>query len=144
MAAPYPLVTFHFLVEWGGTRVSFTEVTGLSTDVDKIDYRSGDSPAFHVTKLSGLQKYSDITLKRGMVTSDNEFFQWLTNVKMNIPDRRTITIKLLDETHSPVFTWTVANAWPMKVEGPAFNATTSSFAVESVTLVCESFVLEAN
>ncbi|TXK23522.1 phage tail protein, partial [Pontibacter qinzhouensis] len=27
--ADYPLPKFHFLVEWGGSKVGFTEVTGL-------------------------------------------------------------------------------------------------------------------
>ncbi|MEO5642806.1 MAG: phage tail protein [Bacteroidia bacterium] len=141
----YPLVTFHFQVEWGGTRIGFTDVTGLTKEIEKIEYREGNSPAYHVTKMAGMEKFStDITLKRGQFRGDNEFWQWLNLVTLNKPDRRTIIIKLLDETHAPVFTWTVANAFPIKVEGPAFKSIDNSFSTESITITFESYTVEAN
>jgi phage tail-like protein len=140
----YPLPVFHFQVEWGGTRIGFTEVTGLTHEVQAIEYREGVSPQYFVTKMSGMQKYNNITLKRGQFRGDNEFFQWLNAVNLNKPDRRTITIKLLDETHAPVFTWTVSNAWPCKVEGPSLKSTGNEVSMESCELCCESWVLEAN
>jgi hypothetical protein len=36
-----PLPVFHFLVEWGGTRVGFTEVSGLEEEIGIIEYREG-------------------------------------------------------------------------------------------------------
>ena len=39
-----PLPVFHFLVEWGGARVGFTEVSGLTDEVVVIEYREGSSP----------------------------------------------------------------------------------------------------
>ncbi len=44
MAATYPLVKFHFLVDWGGTNVGFTEVSGLDIETELIEYRQGASP----------------------------------------------------------------------------------------------------
>lgn len=32
MANDYPLPGFHFMVEWGGTNVGFSEVTGLNME----------------------------------------------------------------------------------------------------------------
>lgn len=138
---PYPLVTFHFQVEWGGTRVGFTEVTGFTDEVEKIDYREGNSPEFFVTKMSGMRKYGNCTMKRGVFKGDDEFWVWLTNVQMNKPERRDITVKLLDETHQPVITWNISKGWPSKVEGPSFKSVDNSFAVESITLEYESFTV---
>ena len=41
--AEYPLPKFHFRVEWGGASMNFTEVTGLTIEVEKIEYRHGNS-----------------------------------------------------------------------------------------------------
>lgn len=140
----YPVPVFHFQVEWGGTRIGFTEVSGLTSEVQPIEYREGNDPTYHVIKMSGMRKFNNITLKRGQYRGDNEFWQWLNTVALNKPERRTIQIKLLDETHNPIFTWTVANSWPCKIDGPAFKSTGNEVATESIELCCESWELEAS
>lgn len=142
MAVAYPLSAFHFQVEWGGTRIGFTEVTGLSVELQTIDYREGNSLEYQVTKMPGIPQYSNITLKRGVFRKDNEFFQWLNTVKMNNIDRREITISLLDEEHNPVMVWKVKDAWACKVEGPSLNSTGNEVAVESIELCHEGLTVE--
>lgn len=142
MAATYPVSTFHFQVEWGGTRIGFTEVSGLSVELQSIDYREGSALEYQVTKMPGIPQYSNITLKRGVYRSDNEFFQWLNTVKMNNIDRRDITISLLNEEHEPVMAWKVKEAWACKVEGPSLNSTGNEVAVESIELCHEGLVIE--
>ena len=143
MAANYPVSGFHFQVEWGGTRIGFTEVSGLTVELQTIDYREGSSLEYQVTKMSGIPQYSNITLKRGIFRADNEFFQWLNSVKMNNIDRRELTISLLDEEHNPVMVWKVKDAWPCKVEGPSLNSTGNEVAVESIDLCHEGLSIEA-
>ena len=41
MAQNYPLPKFHFSVQWGGTNIGFTEVTGLNIETKVIEYRDG-------------------------------------------------------------------------------------------------------
>ena len=41
MANTYPLPAFHFIVDWGGSNVGFTEVTGLTYEIQAIEYRDG-------------------------------------------------------------------------------------------------------
>ncbi len=62
----YPMTAFHFRVEWGGTLIGFSEVTGLNIEVQPIEYRDGLSPEYSVIKMPGLKKYGNITLKRGV------------------------------------------------------------------------------
>jgi phage tail-like protein len=83
MAQSYPLSLFHFQVEWGGSRIGFTEVSGLTIELQPIEYREGSAQEYQVTKMPGIPQYSNITLKRGISTSDNEFFQWLATVRQN-------------------------------------------------------------
>src|SRR5450759_2314927 len=104
--ANYPMPKFHFSVEWApGTKMGFTEVTGLTMESDVIEYREGSSPEFHKIKQPGLQKLSNITLKRGTFQSDIGFHDWMETISMNTVKRRDVTIKLLNEKHEPVFTW---------------------------------------
>jgi phage tail-like protein len=142
MATTYPLSAFHFQVEWGGTRIGFTEVSGLSVELQTIDYREGSSPEYHVTKMPGIPQFSSITLKRGIFTADNEFFQWLSTVKLNSIERRDLTISLLNEEHAPVVTWKIKDAFPTKVEGPSLNSTGNEAAVESIELAHEGLSVE--
>jgi len=73
MATKYPLPVFHFRVEWGGTSISFSEVSGLNMETQVIEYRDGLSPDYSTVKMPGMQKYGNITLKRGAMQGDNEF-----------------------------------------------------------------------
>lgn len=142
MAINYPVTVFHFQVEWGGTRIGFTEVSGMTVELQTIDYREGDAPEYQVTKMPGIPQYSNITLKRGIYRSDNEFFQWLNTVRKNKITRRDITISLLNEEHEAIVTWKVKEAWPCKVEGPTLNSTGNEVAVESIELCHEGLTVE--
>src|SRR5450432_1623983 len=71
----YPLPKFHFMVEWGGTRLGFTEVSGLSFETEVIEYREGSSKIYNRTKQPGLTKDNDITLKRGVFLGDFELYE---------------------------------------------------------------------
>ncbi len=142
--AEYPLPKFHFQVEWGGTKIGFTEVTGLEVTTDVIEYRDGASPEYHKIKMPGMQKYSNITLKRGKFKGDNEFYQWWNTVQLNQIERRDITISLLNEVHEPVFVWKVRNAWPIKVNATDLKADAGTeVAIETLELVHEGLTMEA-
>jgi phage tail-like protein len=140
--AKYPSLVFHFRVEWGGTSVSFTEVSGLTQELQAVDYRTGDSPDYSMVKMPGLRKYNNITLKRGITKSDNEFFLWLNTVKLNEIERRDITVSLLNEKHEPVMVWLAHNAFPVKVEGPGLKASGNEVAIESIEIAHEGLVLQ--
>ena len=139
---PYPLPVFHFRVEWGGTQLAFSEVTGLNIEVQPIEYRDGLSPEFSVVKMAGLKKFGNITLKRGVFAEDNEYHDWLNAVKMNKPERRDIIINLLDEEHNPVMTWKVVNAWPTKITSPDLKASGNETAIETLEIAHEGIVVE--
>jgi phage tail-like protein len=142
MATEYPIVKFHFQVEWGGTKIGFTEVSGLDVETEVVEYRHGASPEYFKTKMPGMQKYSNITLKRGTFSSDNEYFAWWNTVKLNTIERRDITISLLNEEHSPVVVWKVKNAWPTKIQSTDLKADGNEVAIESMELVHEGLSIQ--
>lgn len=142
MATEYPIVKFHFQVEWGGTKIGFTEVSGLDVETEVVEYRHGASPEYFKTKMPGMQKYSNITLKRGTFASDNEYFAWWNTVKLNTIERRDITISLLNEEHVPVIVWKVKNAWPTKIQSTDLKADGNEVAIESMELVHEGLSIQ--
>ena len=146
--ADYPLPKFHFQVEWGGTKIGFSEVSGLDVETDLIEYRDGASKEYTNLKMPGMQKYSNITLKRGVFQSDNEFYEWWDEAKLfegnSAPFRRDIIISLLNESHEPVVTWKVKKAWALKVQSTDLNAGNSETAIETLEIVHEGLVIEYN
>jgi phage tail-like protein len=138
----YPLPKFHFQVEWGGTRIGFTEVSGLTTETDVIEYREGANPEYHKTKMPGMQKFGNITLKRGTFNSDNEYFAWWNTVRLNQIERRDMTISLLNENHEPVMVWKVKNAWPSKVQSTDLKSDGNEVAIETLEIVHEGLRID--
>ena len=138
----YPLPKFHFQVEWGGTRIGFTEITGLDVETEVIEYREGSMPEYSKTKMPGMQKFSNITLKRGVFATDNEFYDWWNEVALNTIERRDITISLLNESHEPVMVWKVKQAWPTKVQSTDLKADGNETAIETLELAHEGLILQ--
>ena len=138
-----PLTGFHFTVKWSDDdeNVSFSEVSGLSVSTTPIEYREGANKEYTTFKMPGLKKYDNVTLKRGSMATDNGFYDWFNTIANNTVERRDITISLLNETHEPVVTWSLKNAFPIKYDGGSLNASDGQVLVESVELAYESFTV---
>lgn len=135
--AAYPLPKFHFIVQWGGERVGFTEVTGLDIQVEPIEYREGNSPEYSKIKMPGMLKYSNITLKRGSIVADSDFYKWINTTSLNTVERRDIIISLLNEEHSPVISWKAKNAFAIKVQASDLKSDGNEVAIETLELAHE-------
>src|SRR6185295_18841929 len=136
-----PFGAFNFLVEIDNvTLAGFSECSGLNTQTDPIEYRNGDTD-ITVTKLPGLKKFGNITLKRGF-TNKRELWEWRKKVLDGKTDRQSGSIVLLKEDRTEALRWNFAGAWPTKWEGPAFNAKTNEVAIETLEFVCENIDLE--
>jgi phage tail-like protein len=140
--AEYPIPKFHFQVEWGGSRIGFTEVSGLDISTEVIEYRDGASPEYSKVKMPGQRKFSNITLKRGTFAGDNQFYEWFNTVNLNQIERRDLTISLLNENHEPVVVWKVKNAWPTKVTPTDLKADGNEVALETLELVHEGLTIQ--
>lgn len=138
----YPIPKFHFQVDWKDIKMQFTEVTGLAVETEAIEYRQGASPEYSKIKMPGLQKYGNITLKRGTFKGNNEFFAWWNTVSLNTIERRDVTISLLNEKHEPVVVWKIKNAWPSKVQSTELKADGNEVAIETIELVHEGLTIQ--
>jgi phage tail-like protein len=135
--ATYPLPKFHFQVQWGGVRIGFTEVTGLDMQVEAIEYREGSSPEYSKIKMPGMHKFSNITMKRGTIQGDSDFYKWMNTINLTVVERRDIVISLLNESHEPVMTWKAKNAFPVKVQASDLKSDGNEVAIETLELAHE-------
>lgn len=135
--ATYPLPKFHFQVQWGGERIGFTEVTGLDMQVEAIEYREGSSPEYSKIKQPGMHKFSNITLKRGTMAGDSDFYKWINEISLTKVTRRDIVISLLNETHAPVMTWKAKQAFPVKLQASDLKSDGNEVAIETLELAHE-------
>lgn len=135
----YPMTSLHFEVKWGDSNntVSFSEVSGLTMESEPIEYRGGGEVSLTPRKIPGLKKYGNVTLKRGIISEENGFWEWWNTIQSGTVERRTVTVSLLNEEHDPVMNWEIADAWPTKVEGPGLNATGNEIAVETLEFAHE-------
>ena len=140
----YPLPKFYFKVDWGGTRIGFTEVSGLDMSTDPIEYREGSSKEYWKTKMPGMQKFSNVILKRGVFESDNDYFTWYNTIALNTVTRRDVTISLLDETTKPVVVWSLKNAWPIKLTFTDLKSDGNEVAIETMEVAHEGLTIAFN
>ncbi|OGB25273.1 MAG: phage tail protein [Burkholderiales bacterium RIFCSPLOWO2_02_FULL_57_36] len=139
--AVWPLPKFYFQVKWDSQVMSFQEVSGLDIQSEEIKYRHGDSPEFSVIKMPGLKKVGNVTMKKGVFKSDNKFWDWFNQIKMNTIKRVPVTISLLDEAGAPTMVWTLANAWPTKITGTDLKAEGNEASIETIEIVHEGLTI---
>ena len=144
MSNTYPLPKFHFSVDWGGTNIGFSEVSGLNIENKPIEYRDGVSPEYSKIKMPRMTEFGNITFKRGVFKGDNEFYQWLDTISLNKVERRDLTLSLLNENHEPVVTWKIKNAFPVKVTSTDLKADGSEVAIEQLDVAHEGLTIEYN
>lgn len=131
-----PYRGFNFLVEIDGiTQAGFQECSGLDSQTASVDYREGGE-ANHVRKLTGLNTFSAISLKRGITDSD-ELWKWRLTAVEGKTERKNGSIVLLDEKGAEKLRWNFSSAWPSKWTGPSFNSTSASIAVETLEITHE-------
>jgi phage tail-like protein len=142
-----PYSNFNFIVAIGGDQGSgelgsavggFSDVSGLSQEVKYSEYRNGNEKVGTVRKIPNTHTNDDVTLKRGLIGSD-DLKAWLNTVRDGTADPRTVTISLLDESRdNTVCTWTLRRAQPKKWTGPTLAAKGGGeVAMEELVLVHE-------
>jgi len=142
MATEYPLPRFHYQVDWGGTRLNFTEVTGMDQQVEVIEYRHSDSKDFSKVKMPGMRKYSNLTMKRGKFEGDFGYNDWIDEIaNERATARRDVVIRLMNEKHEPVAVWKAVSCFPVKITAPDLKSDANEVAIETVEVAHEGLSL---
>jgi len=145
----YPYGNFNFIVNLGAetgdgsTAIGgFSDVQGISTEIQYADYRRGNDKSNTPQKIPNVFKLGTLTLKRGVVGSD-DLWVWLKRVRDGKYEPRPVTITLLDEERNPVMSWKLFRAQPQKWTGPTLAAKGGTDqAMEEFVLVYEGFEVQ--
>ena len=143
-----PYVQFNFHVNLGDgvtntPQAGFQEVSGIGMEVTITEYRPGNYAFNNVIKTAGLNKATDVTMKRGVIGS-LDLYKWLDDVRNGANNGlRTVTIELKSEDRSAtVQSWRLINARIMKHTSGPFNAKGTDVAMEELTLSYERLEME--
>ncbi len=143
-----PYVQFNFLVNLGdgttdGVEAGFQEVSGIGMEVTVSEYRNGNEKENSVRKITGLNKSTDVTLKRGVIGSLN-LYQWLNDIRNgNQNAMRNVVIQLQNEDHTTVVqTWKLMRARIIKHTSGPMNAKGADVAMEELVLAYERLEME--
>ncbi|HET9193101.1 MAG TPA: phage tail protein [Vicinamibacterales bacterium] len=140
-----PFASYNFLVESAGLiQAGFSECTGLNSETNIVEYREGADDST-VRKLTGLAKFGNVTLKRGVAVG-TQMFEWRRMVTEPSDDaprepRRNISILLLDEKRAEQVRYNLKNAWPSKWTGPDFKAAANEIAIEQLEICHEGVTI---
>lgn len=144
-AAIWPLVKFSFKVMWDKDEIIFQEVSGLSSETQVIEYRGGSSKTFSTVKMPGIQKFNNITFKKGTFQNDSTLWTKYVGkdggIKMNTIPRASVTISLLDETGQIAMSWSLLNAFPVKMQVTDMKSDANEAAIETMEVAHEGLML---
>ena len=138
---PYRVYNFRLEID-GIERGGFQECSGIDSSQDPIEYREGTDPNT-ARKVPGLVKFSNISLKWGMIDGDTDIVDWIkaAREKGDVGSlRKNLSIILADDTGEEKIRWNVSNAWPTKWTGASLNATGNTIAIETLELAHESLL----
>jgi len=143
-----PYTDFNFLVDLGdgitdGPEAGFQETSGIGMEVAVIEYRNGNAKENSVMKLTGLNKTTDVTLKRGIFGS-LKLYEWLNQIRNGDQNAyRDVRISLQNEERTDIVqTWKLQRARIIKhVSGP-LHARGNQVAMEELVLAFERLEME--
>jgi phage tail-like protein len=136
----YPLTAYNYRVTVAGTAMSFTEVSGLAIEYEKVTYKHGLSFwEGESIKSYRYDKYVPVTLKKGIVKGGKQLYDWIKAM-----DTRNLDISLCDENGIPVVTWHIGKAVPLKLAAPSFQANSNEVAIETFELMAARISIAHN
>jgi phage tail-like protein len=143
-----PYVQFNFLVYLGDGNETqpqggFQEISNIGMEVTVAEYRCGNAKENSVQKITGLNKATDVTMKRGAIGSLS-LYSWLDAIRNGDQNAfKDVTVELWDESHTAaVLTWRLRKARVIKVVHGPLAAKGTDVAMEELTLAYERLEME--
>lgn len=135
IADTYPIPVYRFVVDFGEESITFTEVSGLDIGVETITYKDGAG----IKHMPGQVTDVNVTMKRGLVRSGSQFYDWIASISLNTVEKRDLSVSLTDETGEVLLvTWNIINAFPKKLTAPSINGGSNEASVESLELMADN------
>jgi phage tail-like protein len=147
MTPYYPPPAFRFSVKFlspaaivaalTGHDASFQEVSGIQASWDVEEVAEGGENRF-VHRLPKRGKYSNLVLKRGVVTETSFLSEWVGSsigASLSLPIiPQNLMVMLLDPSDFPVIVWGFVNAYPVKCDLGPMDSMENKILVETLEL----------
>jgi phage tail-like protein len=117
---------------------AFSELSGITTEVEPVDYLESTDEQAAMAKLPGKAKPPTVVLKRGK-TAGMELWAWHESVRRGdiAAARKSCSLVMYNTEGKPVGRYYLEHAWPSKLEISAIKVGSSEVLYETVTLTCE-------
>jgi phage tail-like protein len=142
-----PFGAFRFMVTIDGVAAaSFLECALPAVSIDVVDYRTGDDAVLNVKKLPGLVRYTNLVLKRGILSGPSTLalWDWFSKFASGTGAPTTASVVLLDSQRAPAVTWNFSNCRPVKYELPVLSGDTSEIAIETLEIAIEDMTVTSS
>lgn len=134
------LAAYHFTVEVEGiAKAQFSECSGLQAETEVFSYEEGGCNDY-IHKLPGRVKFSNLTLKRG-VSSSNDLWIWFQSAIQGFIERKNVSVILHNSDDSEAKRWNFFRAYPVKYVSPPLVASQSQISIETMELAHEGMNL---
>lgn len=115
---------------------SFSECSGLGVNIKRESLLEGGVNDQQRIIL-GQTEFTDVTLKRGL-TDDLVFWNWVSQIlTQSKKERRNVNILTFNQAGETMQCWTLIGAVPVGWKAPALQASSSTVAIEELTLAYE-------
>ena len=135
-AVSAPTLTLNFRVTIANRELAIARISSLelAADPEGLKQLAGASRSGSRVWAAPVAP-GRIVLARA-VDGDRTLFDWRREAIGGKPAVRTVSIRQLDRAaRTVVNTWQLANAWPLRWTGPAFDALDGGIAFEEIELV---------
>ena len=133
-----PKFSFKVIFENKSTFI-FQEVEGLESETNEMEQQEGENPSFSIAPH--MNNTNTVTLKKGICQSNDDLVQWLAEIKSNRVSLQTITIQLMEEEKT-LFSWSLENAYPIKVINAGIDAGIHEIELEEIVLSFQNLILK--
>ncbi|HEX4997296.1 MAG TPA: phage tail protein [Terriglobia bacterium] len=132
---------YRFQIEIEGVNAGrFRSVSGLAIESEVVDYREGgDNGTIHKL-FTGTRKYSNIVLKRGF-TGSPALYNWYMSSTAENPGKVNGRIIVFDSHDVKVAQWEFVSGFPVKWEGPDYDASANEVAIETIEIAHEGLTM---
>ena len=137
----YPISSFRYKATIGGDEINFSDISGLTLEYNTTEYKEATKDGVKTIQVAGQRNAPSLSLKRGLFEKSLELYDWFNSVHTDDFTKKDVVISLLNNTNAVVMTWTVANAFPTKFDGPSLDASSNEVSFEEIDIKGDSITV---
>ena len=113
----------------------------MDLEYNSTEYKEASATGIKTTQVVGQRNVPTLTMKRGLFEKSLELYDWFNSMHTDDFTKKDVVISMLNNNNEAIMTWTVANAFPTKFNGPSLDATSSEISFQSIEIKGDSIVI---